>query len=62
MSAPQHSQLPLRAGVAVREGGLVGTVDLLPRDWCLNDAVALRYSMEAEFVASKMEDECSKFG
>lgn len=40
----------------------MGTVDLLPRDWGLNDTVALRYSMEAEFVASKMEGECSKSG
>lgn len=40
----------------------MGTVDLLSREWCLKDAVALRYSMEAEFVASKMQDECPEFG
>lgn len=37
-------------------------MDLLPREWCLKDAVALRNSMEAEFVASKMENEWSAFG
>lgn len=40
----------------------MGTVDLLPREWCLKDVVALGYSMEAEFVASKMEDERPEFG
>lgn len=33
----------LRAGLTVQEGGLVGTVELLPGRWCFKDTVALRY-------------------
>lgn len=58
-----HSSLNLlRAGMTVQERGLVGTVDLLPGKWPFKDTVALRYSTEAEFVASRMEDGCPRFG
>lgn len=39
----------------------MGTVDLLPGKWCFKDTAVLGYSMEAESVASKMEDECPEF-
>lgn len=41
--------------------GSVGTVALLPGKWRFKDTAVLGYPVEAESVASKMEDEGPEF-